>query len=183
MIMDWTALNRKKAKALNFGASYFMGPGTCSELFGWTYEEAEKLLKRYHEEVPFVKETRGHVVSIAKGRGYIKTILGRRARVTEHMRIHKKEYSMFNRLIQGSAADLLKKAMYDAYNKGLFNVLIPHLTVHDELDISVPIKKEGFEALDELKSVMEKAIILKVPVIVSVETGQSWGEVEKYVRK
>jgi DNA polymerase I-like protein with 3'-5' exonuclease and polymerase domains len=183
MIMEWTGLNRKKAKVLNFGTSYFMGAKTISETFGWSLDEAKELLAMYFEEVPFVKETRSHVVNVGKDRGYIKTILGRRARITERMRIERKEHSLFNRLIQGSAADLLKKAMYDAYNAGIFNVLIPHLTVHDELDVSVPNNKEGFEALDELANIMEKAIELKVPVKVDVEIGESWGELKDYERR
>ncbi len=158
-----------------------MGPKTCSELFGWTLKESEDLLTMYHKEVPFIKETRNHVVSIAKFRGYIKTILGRRARVTEHMRIFRKEYSMFPRLIQGSAADLLKKAMADAYEHGIFDYLIPHLTVHDELDVSVPKTNEGTEALLTLKNIMEQALKLKVPVKVDIETGESWGELEAYL--
>ena len=181
--MDWTGVDRTNAKRLNFGAAYAMGVPTCARTFGWTLEESEKLLKKYHEEVPFIKYTRKKVVDIASQRGFIKTILNRRARVTQAMRDDRKLYSMFNRLIQGSAADLMKKAMVNAYNAGIYNVLIPHLTVHDELDQSAPPTKEGHEAVLELKNIMEQAIPLRVPVISDVEIGTSWGQLEDYSKE
>lgn len=179
MIMDWTGLNRKEAKMLNFGMAYFMGAFSCSKKFGWTMEEAQTLIENYHREVPFVKETRAHVVKIAKLRGYLKTILKRRARISPKMTMEKKEYSIFNRLIQGSAADLMKKAMVDSHKAGVFNTLYPHLTVHDELDISVPKTKEGKEAVLELKNIMENCVKLRVPIIADLEIGEDWGNVSK----
>ena len=176
MIMDWTGLDRKTAKMLNFGMAYFMGTFTCSKKFGWTMEEAQQFIDTYHKEVPFVKTTRNHVVKIAKIRGYLKTVLNRRARISPRMIESHKEYSIFNRLIQGSAADIMKKAMYDSYQKGLFNVLIPHLTVHDELDVSVPKTKEGIEALKELKNTMETCVQLKVPITAELEIGKNWAD-------
>ncbi|GAH11507.1 unnamed protein product, partial [marine sediment metagenome] len=141
---------------------------------------ATELIRNYNIEVPFVKTTRIQVTDIAKARGFIKTILGRRARVTQEMRDNKKEYSMFSRLIQGSAADLLKKAMVDCYEAGVFNVLIPHLTVHDELDSSVPKTKEGKEAFNEKKFIMENCIKIKVPITADLEIGDNWGQLRKH---
>jgi len=182
MIMDWTGVNRKDAKRLNFGMAYAMGIGTCSEMFGWSRKEAEELITHYHEVVPFVRQTRNQVVNVAKGRGYIKTILGRHARLNETMRKQGKEYSLFNRLIQGSAADMMKKAMVDCYKAGVFNTLKPHLCVHDELDVSVPKTKEGIEAFKEMKNLMENAIKLDVPVVADAELGYNWSDCteEKY---
>jgi DNA polymerase-1 len=87
---------------------------------------------------------------------------------------------MFNRLIQGSSADLMKKAMVEAYKAGIFNVLHPHLTVHDEMDVSVPRTKEGHDALRELKYTMENCVKLKVPILADVEIGPNWGEVKEW---
>lgn len=174
MIMDWTGVNRKDAKRLNFGMAYAMGIDTCSETFGWSRQEAEELITNYHKTVPFVRQTRNQVTNIAKGRGYIKTILGRRARLNDQMKKQGKEYSLFNRLIQGSAADMMKKAMVDCYKSGVFNPLKPHLTVHDELDTSVPRTKEGIEAFTEMKHLMESAIKLSVPVVADAELGNNW---------
>ena len=82
-----------------------------------------------------------------------------------------------NRRLQGSAADLMKKAMVDAHKAGIFDrVGFPHITVHDELDFSYHDDyKEDF--LD-LKNIMENAIPLKVPVIADFEFGSNWGNVK-----
>ncbi len=183
LVMDWTGLNRKDSKSLNFGASYAMGAPTCARTFGWTLEKSKEFLERYHTEVPFIKTTRKDVTDIASRRGFIKTILNRRARVTQIMRDERKLYSMFNRLVQGSAADAMKKAMVDAYKAGIYEVLKPHLTVHDELDQSAPPSLEGEEALMELKDVMEKAIKFRVPLIADVEIGTSWGTLKDYSKE
>ena len=179
VIMDLTGLTRKRSKTLNFGMAYAMGAFTMSKKFGWDIEECEEMIALYNEEVPFVRATRSKVSKVARNRGHITTILGRRARVTPEMLENKKEYQMFNRLIQGSAADLMKKAMRDAYDDGIFNVLIPHLTVHDELDFSIPRTKEGTEATMELKRIMETCVKLKVPVIADLEVGPNWADVEE----
>ena len=180
LIMDWTGLNRKDAKVMNFGMAYAMGAHTLAKKYNWSYEKAMEYIERYNEEVPFVKATRQWVTQTARGRGYIKTLLGRRARVTDLMRETRKEYIMFNRLIQGSSADLLKKAMYDIYQAGIYDVLIPHLTVHDELDQSIPKTKEGREAFNELRHITENCIKLRVPVKANTEIGPSWGELIDY---
>ena len=184
LIMSWVEeLDRKNAKRINFGAAYAMGAETCAKKFGWSLDFAVALLEKYHENVPFIKYTRREVSDIANRRGYIRTILNRRARVTDYMRNNRKVYSIFNRLIQGSAADIMKKAMVDAYEKGLYNILVPHLTVHDELDQSVPPTKEGKEALLELKRTMEETIKFKVPIIADVEIGPSWGQLRDFSDK
>lgn len=180
MIMELTGLNRKRAKILNFGIAYLMGSYTMHREFGWPVEECQQLIDLYNREVPFVKETRNWVMQVARSRGFIRTILRRRARVTPEMIQAHKEYSMFNRLIQGSAADLMKKAMRDSYKAGIFEVLDPHLTVHDELDFSIDPTKEEIEACRELKNIMENCVKLKVPIIADLEVGSNWGTVHKF---
>jgi len=179
-IMNLTGLNRKRAKVLNFGMAYFMGAETMSREFGWPLKECYELINIYNREVPFLKTTRKFIVDVAQSRGYIRTLLRRRARVTQEMRDFRKVYSMFNRLIQGSAADVLKKAMRDAYKAGVFNTLVPHLTVHDELDSSKPDTKEGNEAAFELKRIMETCVELSVPLIADLEEGPNWGNVKEF---
>ena len=78
-------------------------------------------------------------------------------------------------VIQGSAADLIKKAMVDIWESGICAVIPPHLTVHDELDSSVPRTAEGKEAFEEQAHLMENAIPFKVPVIVDRELKENWG--------
>lgn len=85
-------------------------------------------------------------------------------------------HKALNALLQGSAADLMKKAMVDAWDAGIFNVLVPHLTVHDEFNSSVPDTKEGREAFGELRNIMEHAIKLEIPVLADGELGSNWDE-------
>jgi DNA polymerase I-like protein with 3'-5' exonuclease and polymerase domains len=85
-------------------------------------------------------------------------------------------HKALNALLQGSAADLMKKAMVDMWDAGLFNVLVPHLTVHDEFNSSVPDTKEGREAFAEMRDIMEHAIKLDIPVLADGSLGKNWDE-------
>ena len=172
LVMEWTGLERKAVKRLNFGAAYGMGIATSAANNGWTMEEAETNMKKLHGAAPYIKPTRNAVNNAAKRRGYIYTIMGRRARFHPS----RSQFSFFNRLIQGSAADVMKKGMVDAYKHGLFDVLLPHLTVHDEIGVSVPRSQAGTEALAELKYDMEHAIKFNVPLLVDCSMGANWAE-------
>ncbi len=173
-IQDATGFDRRNAKRLNFGGAYGIGAPSASTLFGWTMEDAKMFMETYHKAAPYIKETRNAVSRVAKQRGYIFTIMGRKARTHPSRKLH----SMFNRLIQGSAADVFKKGMVDAYNAGIFETLVPHLFVHDEIDNSVPKTAEGSEALQELENIMECAIELTVPLKVDTHTGINWAEAD-----
>ena len=173
-IMDLTGFNRRTAKRLNFGASYGMGYKAAARKFYWTENEAQEFMQAYHAAAPYLKETRRRVVEKAERAGFVFTVLGRRARVHPSRKVH----SLYNRLIQGSAADIMKKGLVDAWNKGLFDVLHPHITVHDEIDVSVPPTKEGTEALAELKRTMETCVPLRVPLVVDCHTAANWAEAD-----
>lgn len=174
LVMDMTGFDRRTCKRLNFGGAYGMGVQTASRKFGWTMEEAGLFMEQYHRSAPYIKTTRRAVSNKAERTGFIFTLLGRRAR-THPSRVIS---SMFNRLIQGSAADIMKKAMLDCWNAGVFNVLIPHLTVHDELDVSVPHTSEADDALAEMVRLMESAVTLSVPLRVDCHTGINWAEAD-----
>ena len=171
-IQDKTGLARPFAKNLNFGLAFGMGARKMSVFFGWSLPKCYEMISHYHKSVPFVKYTADAVSNKALQRGYIMTLLGRRARLVEN----RKAYIMFNRLIQGSAADLMKKALITAYNSGIFTILHPHLTVHDEIDVSVPNTLQGKEAFKELKYIMETCVSLKVPVYCEAKIGPNWAE-------
>jgi len=79
-------------------------------------------------------------------------------------------YKALNKLIQGSAADMTKKAMLELYKEGI----IPHIQVHDELDLSV----ESQAHADKIKEIMEHAVELEVPNKVDYESGPNWGEIK-----
>jgi DNA polymerase I-like protein with 3'-5' exonuclease and polymerase domains len=80
-------------------------------------------------------------------------------------------YKALNRLIQGSAADMTKKAMLNLWKEGY----VPYIQVHDELDIGVSEQKE----IENIKEIMESCVKLQVPNIVDVEIGKSWGDATK----
>jgi DNA polymerase-1 len=175
-IIDLTGLKRRFAKNLNFGVAYGMGAKTMSVFFGWTLDYCYDILRIYHQKAPYVKHTSNKVEKVALRRGYIKTFLGRRARLISK----DKAYTMFCRLISGSAADLMKKSMYDIDKAGIFDVLYPHLTVHDELDVSIPKTKEGIEAFVEMDHIMNSCIKLKVPIKTEAEIGPNWADIKDF---
>ena len=180
---QWVAkmvgLPRKTAKNINFGLVYGMGVNTFAKNAGISVEAASKHFQAYHGHVPFVRLLSDAVANVAGRRGYIKTLLNRRRRFPRNNDGSENDYTYkaLNALIQGTAADVIKKAMHDCYKAGVFNVLTPHLTVHDELDVSVPDTKEGGEASDTMLHIMENCIPLEVPLLVDTETGPNWWDV------
>lgn len=168
--------DRDESKCLNFGTAYGMGIELMANNNNWALDYARSVHKQYHKKVPFIKETSARVARKAKRIGFIRTILNRRAR----LRFSNKAYTMFNRLIQGSSADLMKISMVNAYEANIFDTLIPHLTVHDELDNSMPKTKEGIEAGKELINIMENCVKLKIPIKVDAEIGPNWGELKPW---
>ena len=192
-VADMANISRTQAKTINLGLFYGMGKAKLqAELGLGTKEEAEDLFNQYHGSVPFVKELMNSTQNYASKSGSIGTLLGRRCRFNkwepkafgmhkpmefgeavstyriEHIR-RAFTYKALNKLIQGSAADMTKKAMLDLYNEGV----IPHIQIHDELDISVKDEEEAKRIID----IMENAVSLKVPNKVDYEVGDSWGDI------
>jgi DNA polymerase I-like protein with 3'-5' exonuclease and polymerase domains len=190
---------RKPAKNINFGLVYGMGEPHMAETLGRTLDEVRPLFETYHTQLPFVKTTYNAASNVAALRGYIITILGRRRRFERWESTHYKErdqtyttreealaahprsnvrrafvHKALNALLQGSAADLMKKAMVELWESGLCALLgAPLLTVHDELDLSV---QEGrTPLLLDVKHIMENCMTLQVPIIVELEQGPNWG--------
>lgn len=203
MVMAMTGLDRKPAKTVNFGLCYGMGPEKLAFDLGLSLEEATRtIFEPYHARVPFVKMTYDRATARAQERGYIRTIMGRRARFSMFESANwskggernvlpfdqaksqwgtsmKRAYThkALNRLLQGSAADLMKKAMVDVASSGVPGVVgVPLLTVHDELGHSFPNSKEGQEAMLEVKRIMETCLELNVPIIAEQEIGKNWGD-------
>jgi DNA polymerase-1 len=164
--------NRKKAKGITLGTMYGMGKDKMARQLKVSLEEGTAFRDMYYERMPFLKNTFSTAAKTCKQRGYVKTILGRRRRIKDKNFC----YKALNAIIQGTAGDILKKASLDCWNAGIFNVLTPHLFVHDELDGSIPRTKEGQEALKELKWHFENCIKLKVPLVFELSQGANWGE-------
>jgi len=199
-VAEMSGLDRKSAKGLNFGMIYGQGLLTTAQTLGVSVEEAQAFREQYFKDAPFVKFTFDWVSRVASRRGWIRSIGGRYHRFPywEPMDAHDagwlpreqalrkwghrirraRTHKALNALLQGSAADIMKMAMVQIWESGVCDVLgAPHLTVHDELDFSMPDTPEGREAIAEVKRIMETCIELQVPLVVDVELGPSWGEV------
>jgi len=192
-VADMAGISRSNAKTINLGLFYGMGKAKLQAELGLsTKAEAENLFNQYHENVPFVKDLMTMTSTQAQFSGSIGTLLGRRCRFNKWepntfgmhtpMSLEEAErtygrgrikraftYKALNKLIQGSAADMTKKAMLDLYNEGI----IPHIQIHDELDISV----ESEEQAKKIIEIMENAVKLAVPNKVDYEYGNTWGEI------
>ena len=190
IVADMANIPRSQAKTINLGLFYGMGKNKLQAELGVSKEDADDLFRTYHDKVPFVKMLMESVMRRAQDRGRVRTLLGRRCRfnlwepnqfgiykalpheeaLTEHGPGIKRAYTYkaLNKLIQGSAADMTKKAMVDLYKEGI----VPHIQVHDELDISV----DG--NADKIKEIMESAVELEVPNKVDYESGPNWGTIK-----
>lgn len=171
-------IGRKPAKTINLGLSYGMGgaklcrslglPTEWIEIRGKKVEiagpEGKQLMATYDLAVPFVKQLSDDASNLAKRRGWVKTILGRRCNFPNGQYTHKAA----NRIIQGSSADMVKKALIDLDDEGF----LPYNTVHDE--VNNPIN--SLDDCIKIRDIMLNAIPLKVPLLVDVELGPSWGE-------
>ena len=191
IVANMAEIPRSQAKTINLGLFYGMGKAKLQAQLGVSKEKTEELLGKYNTEVPFVKQLLKGVMSRAQDCGYIRTLLGRRCRfplweprqfgihkalshdaaLTEHGPGIKRAYTYkaLNKLIQGSAADMTKKAMVDLHKEGI----IPHIQVHDELDISVKNDKEA----KQIVQIMESTVELEIPNKVDYESGDNWGEI------
>ena len=192
IVAEMAKIPRLQAKTINLGLFYGMGKNKLQAELGVSKDKAEELFKLYHGRVPFVKSLMEATMKRAQDSGKIRTLLGRLCRFhlwePNQFGIHKAlshedalrehgpgikrafTYKALNKLIQGSAADMTKKAMLDLYKEGI----IPHIQVHDELDISVKDDKQAKQIVD----IMESAVALEVPNKVDYEVGKNWGTIK-----
>ncbi len=192
-VADMANISRTQAKTINLGLFYGMGKAKLQAELGLnTKQEAENLFNQYHQNVPFVRDLMGHTSKTAQSSGSIGTLLGRRCRFNKwepnQFGMHKPmdfeeaertygrgrirrafTYKALNKLIQGSAADMTKKAMVDLYNEGI----VPHIQIHDELDISIQSEEQSKKIIE----IMENAVSLEVPNKVDYESGLTWGDI------
>jgi DNA polymerase I-like protein with 3'-5' exonuclease and polymerase domains len=191
IVADMADIPRTQAKTINLGLFYGMGKNKLQAELGVSKLQAEDLFRTYHAKVPFVKMLMDATMKRAQDSGKIRTLLGRLCRFhlwePNQFGIHKAlphdqallehgpgirrayTYKALNRLIQGSAADMTKKAMIDLHKEGI----IPHVQVHDELDISVKDDKEAKRVVQ----IMETSVKLEVPNKVDYESGENWGNI------
>lgn len=193
IVADMAGIDRKKAKMINLGLSYGMGKKKLTDALGLSEFEAEELFSKYHSRVPFIRGLSNACSRRASNKGYITTLLGRKCRFNLYEPRNERSvplpydqaiekwsgkqleraytYKALNRLIQGSASDMTKKAMLDLWKEGY----VPYVQVHDELDLGVSTKKE----IERIKEIMEQCVKIQVPNLVDAEIGKTWGSATK----
>lgn len=187
------------AKDINLGSAYGMGVWKLSLKLGISYDEAKKLLKIFHQGVPYVKKLEERCMEIVQAQGFIRTILGRKRRFNEweprdwERKKKAKALSNYdaavemwgndveradahkalNSMCQGSAADQTKRAIILLDREGL----TPQIQVYDELGQTIYNDRDAFR----IKEIMEHAIEFEVPHLADPDVGRSWGETKEMV--
>ncbi|WP_419785230.1 DNA polymerase I [Pseudodesulfovibrio sp.] len=179
---DVTPDERRSAKTINFGLIYGMGVQKLARELSITQNEAKEFTARYFEKLATLKEYYEGVVRDAQEHGFVTTLAGRRRLLpelhsTNNMVASEARRQAVNTVIQGTAADIIKKAMVSAHNdkelKNLGTRLL--LQVHDELIIEAPA--ENIEAAGaRLTAIMQGAEQLDVPLKVDMGTGHTWAD-------
>ncbi len=180
-----TSLQRRHAKAVNFGLIYGMSAFGLTRSTDLTLAEAENFIKEYFKEFPGVKAWLDNTRLQAARDGYVETLLGRRryfpnlAKGSNPQMRQREEREAINAPIQGTAADIVKLAMValpDALEKaGLKARML--VQVHDELIFEVP-EEELDRSIPVIKELMESAMTLDVPLVCDARAGDNWGELE-----
>ena len=175
-----TPLMRRQAKAVNFGILYGISSFGLSEDLKIPVKEAKSFIDKYFETYSGTKVYMDSVVKDAYEKGYVTTIMNRKRRIdelhnTNYMIRQQGERMALNTPIQGSSADILKKAMIDIYNefqsKNIKSKML--LQVHDELIFNV-LKEEESIVKEIVDRCMDNAYKLDVPLKVDIETGVNW---------
>ena len=173
---------RRKAKAVNFGILYGISGFGLSENLDMPIVEAQEFIKKYLEAFPGIKEYMDEVVEIAKEKGYVTTIMNRKRTIdelknTNYLIRQSGERIALNTPIQGSSADIIKKAMIELHQKikelNLKSTMI--LQIHDELIFDV-VKEEEDTLKKIVKDIMENTYKLDVPLEVEISSGKNWYE-------
>jgi DNA polymerase I-like protein with 3'-5' exonuclease and polymerase domains len=192
VVADMAGIARRDAKTINLGMFYGMGVKKLAAQLGRSEQDAFALFDQYHKRVPFVRELAQDCARTASSRGFITTLLGRRRNFNMYEPINQGQtyypparldklkadlgdvpvrrsmtHKALNALIQGSSADMTKKAMVTIYKE---LGLVPHLQVHDELDYSVKSEAQA----KEIKELMETCVTLKLPIKADLTLGKSW---------
>ncbi|MGI0011978.1 MAG: DNA polymerase [Nitrososphaera sp.] len=176
-VMGLTGLDRKSAKVCNFLLVYGGSVAKLIKISGLDPIKCEGIYNTYHEKLGFVRATYKIFQSRAFMNEEIRTLTGRRRKFSNG-----NQYKALNAFIQGTAADIMKIDMYSLWTFGLYDEIgYPLLTVHDELDFSVPINK--LKILKEAKSILENiykkyTADIKVPLLVNFSKGPNWGQQE-----
>ncbi|HEX4923689.1 MAG TPA: DNA polymerase I [Bdellovibrionales bacterium] len=166
---------RRAAKAVNFGIAYGMSAFGLAERLEMPRKQAQDIIQRYFTRFANVREYMTTIVETAKSQRYVETIFGRRRYIDELFSKNGQirafgERAAINAPIQGSASDIVKKAMIEVDKVAEFDLL---LQVHDELIFEGSTKGTKAE-ITKVKRVMENVVELKVPLVVDAGSGPNW---------
>ena len=173
---------RRSAKAINFGLMYGMSAFGLTRQLDIPRAEAQKYLDTYFERYTGVKDYMANTKAQAKEDMYVETLMGRRLYLNEinaanGLRRQAAERAAINAPLQGSAADIIKKAMIDI--NGFLKKETPEtkmiMQVHDELIFETP-EKSADDVLNLMKNMMEAAVKLDIPLIADAAIGKNWNE-------
>ena len=173
---------RRQAKAVNFGILYGISSFGLSEDLNIDVYKAKNFIDNYLKTYPRISEYMKETIEKAHSLGYVKTLMNRKRIIEElknknYMIRQSGERMALNTPIQGTSADILKKAMveiYDEFNKlGLKSKML--IQVHDELVFNV-YKDEEEKVLKIVKEIMENTYKLSVPLVVDINKGSDWYE-------
>ncbi|MGB2293630.1 MAG: DNA polymerase I [Parvibaculales bacterium] len=184
---EMTAEVRRRAKAINFGIIYGISAFGLANQLGISRGEAGDYIKAYFEKFPGIKDYMEHVKAEAKAQGYVTTLFGRKVHVPEiNAKIPARkafaERAAINAPIQGTAADIIRRAMVQmpaALDKAKLKDAKMLLQVHDELIFEAP-QKDCDALIKTVKSTMESAcaprLSLSVPLLVDAQAANNWEE-------
>jgi DNA polymerase-1 len=175
-VTEVDAEHRRMAKTINFGIIYGLSAHGLAQRLGIGRDVAAKFIAAYFNQYPGIKAYMDSTIEYCRAHGYVETILGRKLYIKG---INDKNYAIrsfseraaINAPLQGSAADIIKKAMIELHRLNMPMIL----QVHDELLLEVPEDKAQ-EVMLKVKSVMENSVSLSVPVVVDAKLGNNWGE-------
>ncbi len=180
-----TPAMRRLAKTVNFGVIYGMSGYGLEQATELSREDAGKFITAYFEKYPGVKKYLELTKEQARKTGYVQTILGRKRLIQDINASNRQvreaaERMAINMPVQGTSADIIKKAMVNLHREMLQRKLKSKmlLQVHDELVFEVP-EAEMAEMRQLVPEMMVTAIQLSIPLKVDVKTGRNWGEMEK----
>ncbi|MBN1880924.1 MAG: DNA polymerase I [Deltaproteobacteria bacterium] len=179
---DITSDMRRKAKTINFGIIYGISAFGLSQQLGIGRDEAAAFIDSYFEKFSHVKQYMDGVIEQARHDGYVTTIMDRRRYLPELKSSDRNVRSFAERMaintpVQGSAADLIKRAMI-TLDRRLTNELPDSrmiIQVHDELVLEVPEERVE-KTVSTVREEMEGALELSVPIVVDIHTGTNWSE-------
>ena len=162
-------MTRKNTKDTNFAELYGAGVYKTSQMLKISIHKAKEFVGTYNEKFPEVKQLRKRVERIAENRGYVKTILGRRFHFPGGEFLHK----ALSRIIQGSAADVMKKKLVELHKARKKTGFKMRFTVHDEVNGDVPDKESHRKVTEILNA---QTIDFKVPILWQTGMGANWKE-------